>query len=113
MFLFHRERAGTTEVFSIYVASGVLPEASQRFQPALRINARSERYFPIGTLVLIHDADKVDYFLATKAALTESEHGLLLQELELLAGQEVHTFGAEREQGWFHRDTLKSGTLNG
>lgn len=106
MFLFNRIRTGTTEIFNI-----ILPESSslkeRRFGEPLRFNRREERYYDIGKLILIHESAEIEYFLYMKQGLSESEQEKLMQEIELLAGSEVHTLGGEPELGWFLNDCLR------
>lgn len=108
MYIFHRTRAGTTEVFDIIIPEEALPQSTSRFGDPLRFSRREDRYHEIGTLVLIHDSDETEYLLAAKAGLSEDECFQLDRELELLVGKEIHCNGSDRIHGWFEHDALKN-----
>jgi hypothetical protein len=108
MFIFHRTRMGTTEVFDIIISENSLPNSISRFGEPIRFNFRDSRHHTVGILVLIHDNTETEYILSIKEGLTEEESIQLDIELELLVGREVHCNGSDRIKGWFEHDALKS-----
>jgi len=108
MFIFHRLRRGTTEVFDILLSENGLSEAEDRFGRAVRYGLREERYHSVGMVILIHDEKETEFFLACKSELEETEYAQLHQELEHLTGQELHALGSEPTIGWYEHDYLRS-----
>jgi hypothetical protein len=110
MFIFQRSRSGATEVFSILLPEGAAARAKERFGQSLRCGAREDRYHEVGKLVLIHDKDEVECFMAAKEAISEEEHQQLDREVELLTGREVHDGDGEPVRALFVHDSLKDWT---
>src|SRR5690348_9925242 len=66
MFIFHRSRRQPVEIFDILIHEGQLPDAEERFGPALRWGRREERFHEVGNAILIHDEMQTEYFLMAK-----------------------------------------------
>ena len=110
MFIFHRSRRQPVEIFDILVHEGGLPDAEERFGPALRWGRREERFHEVGSAILIHDEMQTEYVLMAKEGLSEEDLGLLdIALLQLIGeGQDVHTFGYGPVRGTFEHDIVQS-----
>lgn len=104
MFIFYRQRTGSTEVFSICGDPSDFPDGKQRFGKPLRFDEREEVYYEIGTLVLIHHNDGIEVIITGRDELSELEHTALLRQIEHLAGRAVWSYADDEPQkGWFIR----------
>lgn len=111
MFVFHRQRTGLTEVYSILLPEG-RPQVSDRFGEPLRYFLYGQdRYHEVGMLVLIHGEIEVEYLLVCKNGLADQEQTTLYREIEHLVGKEVHTGGSEPIAGWYVHDSLRDAQL--
>ncbi|WP_165231664.1 hypothetical protein [Aquisphaera insulae] len=110
MFIFHRSRRQPVEIFDILVHEGGLPDAEERFGPALRWGRRDERFHEVGSAILIHDEMQTEYFLMAKEGLSDADLNLLdIELLQLIGeGQDVHTFGYGPIRGTFEHDIVQS-----
>ena len=112
MFVFHRHRAGPTEVYSILLPQG-RSQDSERFGEPLRYSLYGQdRYHEVGMLVLIHGESDVEYLLVCKNGLTDEEQAILGRGIEHLVGKEVHTGGSEPTAGWYVYDSLRDPQLS-
>ncbi|QEH38980.1 hypothetical protein OJF2_75920 [Aquisphaera giovannonii] len=110
MFIFHRSRRQPVEIFDILIHEEGLPDAEERFGPALRWGRREERFHEVGHAILIHDELQTEYFLMAKEGLSEEDLGTLDVELLQLIGegQDVQTFGYGPMRGTFEHDIVQS-----
>src|SRR5262245_26561942 len=106
MFHFYRTRTGSTEVFEILILKDSLPDAESRFGKPLGYGHRGQPFHHVGGLVLVHDGPQVEYFVGCRSQFRENELSVFYQELEMLAGHDVHVGGSEAQQGWFEHDHL-------
>jgi hypothetical protein len=110
MFIFHRSRRQPVEIFDILVHEGGLPDAEERFGPALRWGRREERFHEVGNAILIHDEMQTEYFLMAKEGLSEEDLRLLdIELLQLIGeGQDVQAYGYGPVRGTFEHDVVQS-----
>lgn len=107
MFHFYRLRSGAAELFEIVVPRG-FPDADTRFGPLLRYGHRDEQFHGVGVVVLIHGDEETQYVISCRGQLTSDELRKLYQQLEMLAGRDVHTVGGEPIAGWFDHGGLRA-----
>ena len=110
MFIFHRSRRHPVEIFDILILEGGVPDAEERFGPALRWGRREERFHEVGSAILIHDDMQTEYFLMAKEGLAEEDLRLLdIELLQLIGeGQDVRTFGDGPFRGTFEHEIVQS-----
>jgi hypothetical protein len=112
MFIFYRQRTGSTEVFSICGDPSDFPDGKQRFGKPLRFDEREELYYDIGTLVLIHHENGIEVIVAGRDELNELEYTALLRQIEHLAGRAVWSHSDDEPQkGWFIRGAFADVTV--
>ena len=106
VFDFYRERTDPIEIYNIIAVEDSLPDASERFGPALDYNFA--RFHDIGWIVLRHGESnweqEAELFVRVNGELTEEERQVLDRQITALVGITSFSDGGEWEQAWVKRD---------
>ena len=106
MFHFYRTRSGSTEIFDILISQDSLPDAETRFGQPISYSHRKPRFHQVGTVVLIHEGDGVEFIVACKGQFSDFEMVTFYEELEMLTGAGVYSGKGAEENGWFIQDKI-------